>query len=797
MEEIAEKDQKREKQKDNYIHPKVAWEKLRAAGSERQDVYMSGAMGYGKTELVRRYLRRRRHVWLNGRTLSAEKLRNLVLPVEAILTIDDLPLVTDPDLRGELLALLENPDVWVILISTCPLPGWLNKSLAEDRLCVIQEEDLMLSADDLADLFLARGVQLPRKLLEEKVFPKVEGNALAALQFASAIESGDAYTPELLEQTTNSYWSYLCQTAYDAWDGATRDALMQLSIVDSFTVPMAEIITGRKDINRILRYVGETGQYFTIKNNFYFMRYSLLQSMRWRLDNEYDRAQQNSLLSRAGLAYEKFGKVEQALRLYETAGDRVSIKRLLIETAHRNSGSGYYYELRRFYLAMPEDEVRSAPELIAAMSMMHSLMLNSEESERWYQELQTFAARADGEKRREALSWMVYLDISLPHRGSANLDHVISDAVWKMVAEKLEMPELSVTDALPSVINGAKDFADWVKDGTLMVKFSSSAFTRVLGSYSKGLASLVRAEMLFETGEEPYQIIELANRGIMETLEGGKMEMQFVGVGIIARTYLMRGNIDEVWTLLDEFDQRAHLRYANRVATNLGAMRGRLMLYQGNVEDAVQWMSRGPSDDVRFNVMDRYCYMTRVRVYIVQERYDRAIGLLARMQKYADSTGRTWLQMECALLSAIIHYRTGESGWRQELMDLLERARPYRFVRLFSREGAALDEMLRQMDLPLNNPRDFVSVVARETHRMADLYPSYLCRGQSVRALQFKEGSLQVLRMQAMGMTRSEIALKLGRSERSVKYQSEQVYRKLGVNNKVEAIEAARKLNLL
>lgn len=38
-------------QKDNYIHPKAAWDKLRMAGARRQNVYLYAATGYGKTEL--------------------------------------------------------------------------------------------------------------------------------------------------------------------------------------------------------------------------------------------------------------------------------------------------------------------------------------------------------------------------------------------------------------------------------------------------------------------------------------------------------------------------------------------------------------------------------------------------------------------------------------------------------------------------------------------------------------------------------------------------------------------------
>lgn len=82
-------------QKDNYIHPKAAWDKLRMAGARRQNVYLYAATGYGKTELLHRYLRRRRHIWLSGEGLTVETLQEIALPAEATMVIDDLARVLD------------------------------------------------------------------------------------------------------------------------------------------------------------------------------------------------------------------------------------------------------------------------------------------------------------------------------------------------------------------------------------------------------------------------------------------------------------------------------------------------------------------------------------------------------------------------------------------------------------------------------------------------------------------------------------------------------------------------------
>ena len=67
-------------------------------------------------------------------------------------------------------------------------------------------------------------------------------------------------------------------------------------------------------------------------------------------------------------------------------------------------------------------------------------------------------------RTRRSTAWLVYLDISLPHRGSTNLIEVLDEAARKIQTERLVMPEFSVTGGQPSLINGSKDFCDWTRD---------------------------------------------------------------------------------------------------------------------------------------------------------------------------------------------------------------------------------------------------------------------------------------------------------------------------------------------
>lgn len=736
-------------QKDNYIHPKAAWDKLRMAGARRQNVYLYAATGYGKTELLHRYLRRRRHIWLSGEGLTVETLQEIALPAEATMVIDDLARVLDPAVRREIVSMLDQPGLWLVLAGRCPLPSWLTGPYVNGRLSVIPEEDLRLSEKEIAQLYLSWGVQLPRNLLEKRIIPLVEGSPLGARLLAVEMSQGSSYTEELMNDLTRKFYEYLNQAIYSEWPEEIREMMMQLSLLEHFTIQQAEEMTGRSDVNRLLAQAAETGNLFSIKDGAYTLRPTVINSMKLRMETVCDRVRKNELLRRAGTICEKEGNIPRALKLYQDGQCGKEIHALLIDNARRYPGGGYYYELTPAYLALPEEEVRSSPDLIAAWSMLYSLALNATESERWYAVLQEYAAgHPDPEEHRLAESWLVYLDISLPHRGSTNLIEVLDEAARKIQTERLVMPEFSVTGGQPSLINGSKDFCDWTRDDQTMA----------------------------------FQL------------------EKHVGAALVARVYLVTGHPGDSVKTLEEIETRAQQRGARRVVRNVRAMQSRIKLWQGRVEDAVRWMENEPQNEIHFNVLERYCYNTFVRVYMAQQRYVKTAQILMRLRSYANIEKRPWLQMEGDLLESIIRYRTGNPLWKTELTQVLRRAESYHFVRLFCREGAALLPLLQELGCPEGVDEAYWQEVLGKTRAMAEAYPLYLSTNAPAAlpgAVQLSERALQVLRLQDRGLTRSEIARQLQLSERSVKYQCEQAYHKLGTSNKVEALAAARKLNLL
>ena len=132
----------------NYIPPAAALKKLKTARSLRQTVYLCGATGYGKTELVRQYFSGRKYTYLSCEELPWEP--EAIPPPEPgrqsrrVVVIDDLHRLKNDELRQQVLALEQREDVWLILISRSAVPPWLMPRHIKNAFVVVTENDLRM-----------------------------------------------------------------------------------------------------------------------------------------------------------------------------------------------------------------------------------------------------------------------------------------------------------------------------------------------------------------------------------------------------------------------------------------------------------------------------------------------------------------------------------------------------------------------------------------------------------------------------------------------------------------------------
>ena len=455
--------------------------------------------------------------------------------------------------------------------------------------------------------------------------------------------------------------------------------------------------------------------------------------------------------------------------------------------------------MRRYYFNMDEREIADSPVLMAGMSMLYSMLMDSEKSEYWYEKLKAFASNARGGVQREAQSRLAYLDIGLPHRGSRNVLDVMKNIPALLFDKGIGLPDFSVTSNLPSTMNGGKDFCHWSPKDTNLAKTVGPLVERVLGRYGKGLVKAALGESYYEKGEDNYRVMALLTQAQMETERGGTMEIAFAAVGIRVRLALLQGDIQAARDLLASFEQSARETHTPQLLPNIQALRCRLALYEGSMDIAERWMKTAPDENIEFCSLERYRYLTKVRCYLANGEYTKAQALLEKLRYYAAQTNRPYVRMETGLLSAITKERAG-GPWQEELAAVLQEAEHYCFLRLITEEGAAVWPLLQREKKALREAgtldKGWLRRLLTETEEMSRRYPLYL-KKRTAAAADFKGTALTILRLQADGLSLNQIAKKLDMKPFSVSYHIQENYRKLNVDRKADALLAARSLGIL
>lgn len=538
-----------------YIKPKKAWRLLRTADDENVTSYIYGVSGSGKTTLVSRYLGTRKYMLVDAGGIRPDDLVIEVSNARKIIVIDNLHELSWGDVdtvREQIIELIRREDVWVILVGRCPVPPWLSAVRFQEGFYVVDSKLLMFSLEDIKKYaeyagFSINEAQVQRMYYETTGLPlAVEMCHIKYMEMAYTSEMTDDMYCEFSRRVVDEMCNYLEYHVYDNWDVEMQEFLMEISVVDEFTTKQAEMITGRSDSELLIERAKWLGNFMTSRmdkdgNTQYQLQFHMRVSMRRRLKRKYEKERIRGLYENAGLFYRLNGDIRKALEMYENAGVTERIVSILVDNARHAANSGYYYDLKKYYLELPDHVIEKSPELMCGMSMLQSLLLNPDESERWYDRLKLYADENQGSARKNAKGLLLYLDIGLPHRGSVDVLKLLKSAYTMVFNKEVRIQEWSVTSNLPSMMNGGKDFCEWSKRDRELASKVGRIVEFVLGKYGKGLVNLALAESFLEKSGDNYEVATLAAKGRMQAEAGGKIEQCFVADGILAWLHLQNG----------------------------------------------------------------------------------------------------------------------------------------------------------------------------------------------------------------------------------------------------------------
>ena len=759
-------------------------------------LFFSAPCGFGKTAVAEALLSSREVL-----RLPADSAGFKLPSAEAdwqILLLDDLQDMQEEQDWTALCELIRVcPERRFVLLSRGTPPGSLMAFQYTGLMMVLEADDLLFDADDVRRLLRLYGVEAADSEIDG-ILKESVGYPLGVAITARCMSPGKPWTPELVARVFREVFLYFETAIYRRFDLPVRRFLLELAPFESFDLEMARMVSGDpragERLDWLLRY--PTMLRYDDCQRFHFwsgFRAFLL----WEMEREYTEEKRKALFSRGGLYYELKEDYAHALECYTSGGDHSKVSELLVRNAELHPGMGHYAEMEKYYRSLPEAEILASPSLMQGMSMLCALAMDYEGSERWYGELQAFAERcgrqdAAGKQARSRLAW---LDISLPQRGVNGLTETIPAVFRLLMNKEVALPSFSVTSALPSIMNGGKDFSEWSKKDDLLYKTLRIPVEAVLGRDGVGLADCAIAESKFEKGEDVAGRMLSLLPQLNEVRNRGAPDMEFAVSGLLARSQLASGQPADARRTIEVLRECFAERGLTRFLPNMDAMLCRIDMHTGNLDAADAWYrEKAPREPTHLNVMRRYQYLTQAMVELEDGRPDAAQLTLAPLEPYIQNCARIIDGIHLNVLTAIALHRKKDEGWRERLTAALDAAAEYRFIRTVSVYGTAVLPLLEALDWDGNKAWRKRLMAAVRTQ--AAFYPHFL-EPRLAPGEELTSTELQILHLLCADKSNAEIAQIMDVKLPTVKTHVSHILEKLDVKRRAEAKTAAKKLHLV
>ncbi len=217
----------------------------------------------------------------------------------------------------------------------------------------------------------------------------------------------------------------------------------------------------------------------------------------------------------------------------------------------------------------------------------------------------------------------------------------------------------------------------------------------------------------------------------------------------------------------------------------------KLWLRVGNLEAAGNWAAAfHPSARMpeRLNAFD-VLHLMLAKVWIAQGKIDRALQLVSEVQKSAQASGLgEMLIMALVTEATALHHQHRKALAISALDRALLLAAPEHYVQIFLDEGAVMGDLLRRIS---GEHKDYAQVLLTY---LGDAVPQFQ-EQLTAAAISIREH--EILRLIADGLSNQEIADRLSIALSTTKRHINNLYSKLGVKSRTQALQAARMLGLL
>jgi LuxR family maltose regulon positive regulatory protein len=286
------------------------------------------------------------------------------------------------------------------------------------------------------------------------------------------------------------------------------------------------------------------------------------------------------------------------------------------------------------------------------------------------------------------------------------------------------------------------------------------------------------------------------SKGVLLCRQLGQADVIAEGYVMLARLQLAQGDPSQILVTLERVDRiRKDTKIDPWITSWADECRIQAWLAAGDLAAATRWAQ---ASGLTVNDEPAYQYdlhhLNLARVLIAQGD-GQALDLLARLRAAAERAGWVHEQIKVLILEALAHQMRGSDD-AQRALEALEQAlalaEPGGYLRTFVQEGEPLTRLLRQVP-----PSDYVSRLLAACGDRPPAPAPAASPGVPEQIEPLSERETEVLALIAQGLTNREVGQRLFISQGTVKAHTSNIYGKLGVRSRTQAVARARELGIL
>lgn len=741
------------------------------------------------------------------------------------LVFDDYHLIDTPAIHQNINFIIQHlpAQLHIVLLTRVDPPLPLHRLRAQNLMIEIRQGDLRFIPDQTTG-FLRQimGLELEDEeisALERRTEGWVTGLQLAALSMRT--------TPDIkafIREFTGSnryILDYLFEEVFKQQTPENQEFLLKSSILRRLCGPLCDAVIGRHDSQALLENI-EAQNLFIIpldqKRRWYRFHHLFNDLLRHRLSHELGSVI-DDLHRRASRWFADHDLPDEAIQHALAASDLELAAQLL--TAHTDDllKLGEVVTLMNWFGHFPQEFLRSRPRLCYEYSWPLLLTGQTDQASE-YLSIAEAAAHDDEKFMGNIYTAQAYLARA---KGDARQTIMLSEKALRLMPESQRAARASLGVNLAILYWHAGQMAETEKvalntqkeaqdSGNMYALLAATIFLArakavrgelqaaaaicrqiVEPAGSTPLAALIYQDLatLHYEWNELGQAADYAKRALEISDHSGNIEFQVASHICLASIYQAQGKPGAAIELLEKSQRRLPDESMPEPShTRRAACLAEIALAQGNLDFAAKF-ALAAGQDISAHSYYRFMGLTHARLLLAQGQKNAAAQYLADCDKIATQAGWGYAQVAISILQCLT------ASERRQALDFLclalERGATGGFVRSYLDAGTDLVPLLKEAARQGIQP-EFSGRILTAFGAALDPVSTPDDSGL-VEALSERE--MEVLRLVAAGRSNRQIAEQLVLSLGTVKSHVHNIYGKLGVGNRTQAVAKARTAGLL